>query len=286
MYVSGIPVGLLVDSRGPRPGTILGSIMLGVGYFFQYRAYDSGKGAIGVPWLCVSSFLTGAGSCAAFAGSIKTSALNWPDHRGSATAFPLAAFGLSAFFFATISSWAFPNNTSDFLLLLSTGTFCMVFVSSFALHVVPQPAGYSAITPRRRSASNPLHRTKSGDSKHSNKQDLPEPGRLLSASRTPMFSSQYGEAKAEPLKHDESSKVPNADTDEPSETSSLMSKSSSNASIPGDDDYHDRSTKAKATNHDSPHVDIRGLALLRRIEFWQLFIMLGLLCGIGLMTIK
>ena len=37
MYTAGIPVGLLVDSKGPRPGVVLGSVLLGVGYYFQYR---------------------------------------------------------------------------------------------------------------------------------------------------------------------------------------------------------------------------------------------------------
>ena len=34
------------------------------------------------------------------------------------------------------------------------------------------------------------------------------------------------------------------------------------------------------------HVDIRGLQLLYLIEFWQLFALMGILAGVGLMTIK
>ena len=36
----------------------------------------------------------------------------------------------------------------------------------------------------------------------------------------------------------------------------------------------------------SHRVDIRGLKLLRTAEFWQLFSIMGILTGIGLMTIK
>lgn len=36
----------------------------------------------------------------------------------------------------------------------------------------------------------------------------------------------------------------------------------------------------------SHHVDIRGWDLLRNLEFWQLFAIMGILAGIGLMTIK
>ncbi|KAA6410012.1 MAG: hypothetical protein FRX48_06626 [Lasallia pustulata] len=210
MYASGIPVGLLVDSKGPRPGVFLGSLALGTGYFALHRAYDGGFGATPLPFLCFFAFLTGLGSAAAFSGSIKTSAMNWPNHRGTATAFPLSAFGLSAFFFSTISHFAFPDNTTDFLLLLAVGTFTMSFLGFFFLRVVHHPSAYSAVPVYEgggRNDMNPLHRTKSGDSR-------------LSVTRL------------------------------------------------------------------SQEPDIRGLALLSKLEFWDLFVMLGLMCGVGLMTIN
>lgn len=36
----------------------------------------------------------------------------------------------------------------------------------------------------------------------------------------------------------------------------------------------------------SDAIDIRGLAMLPHIRFWQLFLLLGLLTGVGLMTVK
>jgi hypothetical protein len=39
-------------------------------------------------------------------------------------------------------------------------------------------------------------------------------------------------------------------------------------------------------SHNSHHVDITGFALLNRPEFWQIWILMGLLTGVGLMTIK
>ena len=41
MYASGIPLGLLVDSKGPRPGVLLGSIAIGTGYFAMYKGMTS-----------------------------------------------------------------------------------------------------------------------------------------------------------------------------------------------------------------------------------------------------
>lgn len=41
MYIAGIPVGFLVDSKGPRPGVLLGGLSLGLGYLILQR---------GTPW--------------------------------------------------------------------------------------------------------------------------------------------------------------------------------------------------------------------------------------------
>lgn len=37
MYASGIPLGYLVDTKGPRPGTFIGTVALFVGYFPIHR---------------------------------------------------------------------------------------------------------------------------------------------------------------------------------------------------------------------------------------------------------
>ena len=37
MYACGIPVGLIVDAKGPLPGLLLGAASLGIGYFPIYR---------------------------------------------------------------------------------------------------------------------------------------------------------------------------------------------------------------------------------------------------------
>ena len=207
--------------------------------------------------------------------------MNWPNHRGTATAFPLAAFGLSAFFFATISQFAFADDTTDFLLLLAIGTFTMAFVGFFFLRVVHHPSAYSAVPThggRGRNDMNPLQRTKSGDSRLSVKRLSQEPGRQSATTQDPALL--HDDISTRSPSHNEASEVSNTDTDE---TSSLMSSSSTLGSrdTPCEEDV----SKPDA-GHDSHHLDIRGLALLSKLEFWDLFLMLGLMCGIGLMTIK
>jgi hypothetical protein len=67
--------------------------------------------------------------------------------------------------------------------------------------------------------------------------------------------------------------------DRPStETSSLLS------SGPGDIMDDDDDAASKKSTHSC--IDITGLALLNKPEFWQLWVLMGLLSGVGLMTIK
>lgn len=192
-----------------------------------------------------------------------SAALNWPNHRGTATAFPLSAFGLGALFFTAISFIAFPENTSNYLILSSAGTIGLCYCSVFFLRVVSHSSPYSALPTGERRESNPLNRSKSRDSPHNAGRHSGESGMVSGSS-----SHQHG-AKADPKDSDE--------------TSSLISKSSS--SSPGDVPSPRKNTEADS-DRDSHHLDIRTIGMLRHVEFYQIWLLLGLLTGIGLMTIK
>ncbi|KAI9760387.1 MAG: hypothetical protein M4579_001683 [Chaenotheca gracillima] len=283
MYASGIPLGILVDSKGARPAVILGALSLIVGYYPIHTAYASGPGSMSVASLCFFSLLTGLGSCSAFSASVKVSALNWPEHRGTATAFPLSAFGLSAFFFSSLSSLVFPNDTSDFLLVLSIGTFTLIFVSFFFLRVIPPQPRYSVIPDhgtRSGSSSSQLHRTKSGESRQSAGRYSHEPGTETDDARP---EGDAGDDDAAPKRPSSLKGASEPDDGGMDETSSLMSKST--ASGPGDVPFEGQATESK-DEHSQHHVDIKGLALFSTFEFWQILALLGLLTGVGLMTIN
>ncbi|KAJ4156831.1 hypothetical protein NW754_008471 [Fusarium falciforme] len=210
-YTMGVPIGIFVDQRGPRPAVLGGAVLLAVGYFPLHRAYDSASGS--VPLLCLFSYMSGLGGCMAFAAAVKTSALNWPQHRGTATAFPLAAFGLSAFFFSLLGSVFFPGDPSAFLELLAWGT-CGMTLGGFFFLKVHHQSSYEAVPD-----SEDHHGRQSTSSRHSRQGSSDEP-KVYRSSR----------AVAEP--------------------------------------------------------DIRGLALMRSLGFWQLFTIMGILAGVGLMTIN
>ncbi|RYO75046.1 hypothetical protein DL766_000858 [Monosporascus sp. MC13-8B] len=295
MYSMGIPIGMFVDTKGPRPAVIIGSVLLFVGYYPLHLAYDAGHGS--VAWMSFFSFLSGLGGCTAFASAIKTSALNWPRHRGTATAFPLAAFGLSAFFFALIGSIFFPGSPGRFLLVLACGTSGLTLVGFFFLRVLPPPPHYHAVrtTEPSMSGSQQLRGTASQRSKihRAGRGDSDEPGMSPNATTTTRDASDLGNEATTTTRYTLSQNAGSveqaagsasaASVEEAGETSSLMSRSRSStaSSIPGE------VLVQSSVDMDRSHrVDIRGAALLKNLEFWQLFIVMGILSGIGLMTIN
>ena len=295
MYAMGIPIGMFVDSKGPRPAVAVGAFLLAIGYYPLHVAYENGHGS--VIWMCIFSFFSGLGGCTASASAIKTSAINWPHHRGTATAFPLAAFGLSAFFFSLIGSIFFPGSPGRFLMVLAVGTSGLTLSGFFFLRVLPptSPSHYQAVSnakPSMTEVHRPYRTSLHEPVSHRAGRGAPnESGRSSNVTVAAHDASGQGnEARAS---HDirvsnTSRRASGADdlaapTEEALETSSLVSRSraSSASSLPGE------VLVQSSVDMDRSHrVDIRGAALLSSAEFWQLFVIMGILAGVGLMTIK
>lgn len=190
----------------------------------------------------------------------------------------------------------FPGDTSDFLLLLSCGTTGITFVGFWFLNVVEHGPGkeYQSVAtdeesparlskeqtrhaslfePGRSSNINPskteaLHRLQAG-------QD-PDPEAAGAGHPFDPTSGRSGESSI--LTTAASSTIVAETDDGADETSSLLSSRVS--SVAGEVYVHsvdmDRSHRA----------DIRGWDLVKNVEFWQLFAIMGILAGVGLMTIK
>lgn len=240
MYSLGIPIGIFVDAKGARATVLYGGILLGVGYSMLYNAYLTVSGYF--PLLCLYSFFTGVGGCASFAAAVKISILNWPSCKGTATAFPVAAFGLSAFFFSFFGRLYVGEDTSGFLLLLAVGTTGLVFSGFFFVRVIDQPK--VRVGARKNLDIDQIHASSPNDSE----QDLTylnedvEASDAVTVESTPLILNHL------PVTPEDRDEVPSKDHFEP--------------------------------------VPTRGLQLIFRVEFWQLFTLMGLLAGIALMTIN
>lgn len=298
-YSLGIPIGMMVDKYGSRPGSTLGALCLGMGYFALWRckchdcvfqiesdgfaAYNTGADATTMSWLCLFSYLTGVGSLSAFLGSVKTgrqsdlalaielslvAAMNWPHHRGTAVAFPMAGYGLSAFLFSAMSHLAFPEDTSGLLLLFTIATASMIAVGGVFLRIVPQAYSQAAKSSQ----------TELKELKASVRAEQDEGHRLLHDSGAPHDSVPRSGSQSKNEARYEDLKTP--DSGDEDDTSLLSSQSETCSEDIAPERGHG------VDDNDLRHLDIRGLRLLSMAKFWQIWIVLGLLTGIGLMTIK
>lgn len=261
----GVPIGMFVDERGSRPAVLAGAFLLAIGYVPLCISFEKAVGS--VPVLCFFSYLTGLGGCMAFAGAVKTSALNWPSHRGTATAFPLAGFGLSAFFFSFVGAILFPGSTSSFLLLLAWGTFGLTSIGFFFLKVYPQVSYQEVPTQSSEPSSPGRGRSRS----------VTEPGMLFNPDAVhpnlavpPQAHPESDASRADIFNDTETGDAPST------ETSSLIAGAASAEIVGGSSVDQDMSYR----------LDVRGVKLLFCLDFWQLFSIMAILAGTGLMTIK
>ncbi|EED13194.1 MFS transporter, putative [Talaromyces stipitatus ATCC 10500] len=284
LYCSGFFTGYLTDTRGPRPTLLLGALALFWGYYPLYLAYNHGQDFLSLSSLCFFSWLTGLGGSAAFSGAIKAAASNFPEKSGTATAFPLAAFGLSAFFFSSMAAIFYHGQVGPFLLMLAVGTALMVVVFGVFLRILPPEQPYTAVPER------------DGEDRHQFVYERPaelgrqrtnsESSSLLPSSSTPPYLYDTGDAAQS---NSRGAVKPELDeTRDADDASSLLSKPES-LQDPQNDDGHGRQPHQTDEDDDegsSHYVDVKGLALFTKREFWQQFIMMALLSGIGLMTIN
>ncbi|KAG2365268.1 major facilitator superfamily domain-containing protein [Suillus spraguei] len=90
--------------------------------------------------LIACSFMTGLAGNAGLAAAMNTTAKSFPEtSRGTITGLVLSGFGLSAFFFATIASIAFPGDTSALLFVLGLGTTMPMLLGLMIVRQIPLP---------------------------------------------------------------------------------------------------------------------------------------------------
>lgn len=269
----GSVAGVVTDRFGPTIPITIGAFCLLAGYLILYYAFVYYVPII--PLLAFGSCLGGFGSTLAYSASIKTAALNFPLSRGTAVAFPLAAFGLSAFFFTTLSSLVFPGNTPGFLMLLA------VVTSSLCLLNVP-----FVKTPKRIYKSKPIAPSISQATLDENVEYGTFSGGDSSGSSQPTAPSRhYSEATlVSPLSVGKASKS----SSQPSNGTIISNSASRSATR----NLLDHESQEEITTFPHSHKSIDDLhhsftvwEMFSTVEFWAQFTVLGLLAGVGQMYI-
>ncbi|KAG7441608.1 MFS general substrate transporter [Guyanagaster necrorhizus] len=275
VYSTGPVWGKIVDARGPRILMVASFALLLLGYSGIRLVYDVGlkygQSTISTFTFCLLTLfgcMTGAGGNSALTGGINSTAKSFPERlRASTTGIVLSGFGLSAFLFSSIAHFAFPGDTSSFLLVLSLGTALPEVVGYFFIRPIPLPASEQRHVPEGSAEAISYHENSSQT-------------RLLGSEDTQLIFDQ-----ASPTTH--------AVDYSPGETSALELSPPRSISPPQINTSRHRSQSngrslslaGRILLHEkSPN--IYGWKLWCTFEFWLIFSILLLLSGTGIMYIN
>ena len=253
-------LGRIVDSQGPRILFVLSFALLLGGYSGIKYLYDTGlpSGTSTLPSLSLyilvlCKFLTGCGGFGGLTSSLNSTVKSFPSEevsnkhqsiiivcfnvvnlssqRASVTSLVVAGFGLSAFFFTTLSSTLLRSTTSTFLLVLAMGTSCLMLLGFLVVRPVSLP--------------------KQGSSQ-------------LEDSDEPALSPglQHRDHSQTPLLNDDSIKVRYVRTD--------VTTDGEHSNSVGEVMEATRSVPVSGQEH-STALNVYGKALLNNLDFWLLF---------------
>ncbi|KZP07252.1 MFS general substrate transporter [Athelia psychrophila] len=260
VYSTGPFLGRTADTRGPRPLMVGAFILLLCGYLGIRMIFDLGSSAThptAMFWLLVLfTFMTGAGGNGGLVSSVNATAKTFPDRaRATTTGIVLSGFGLSAFFFSTISHTIYRGDTSSFLLLLAFGTSLPMILGFFFVRRIPLPA------------HDLVNTTEYGVIEEELPEDEPE-STLASGAETPLLGGEPGVGR----------------------TSNSLELSMPRSSL-ADLSHRPRSSIHRPSFADSHRMhlesaDISGKQLLVSLDFWIIVVIMSLLSGTGIMYIN
>ena len=134
----GLPGGVLIDRAGPLVAILVGSICIFLGYFFLNLIWV--HRIQNLVFICLAMVLVGFGSVTSFFAGIKTAQANFSNHRGTAGALPIGAYGLAATPFSIIAAKFFDGRSGNLLAFLAYFCGSIAFIGSWFVHVYPKPA--------------------------------------------------------------------------------------------------------------------------------------------------
>jgi hypothetical protein len=172
----------------------------------------------------------------------------------------MSGFGLSAFFFSSISHILFPGNTSDFLLVLCLGTAIPMVFGFFFVRIIPLPShGVTAVEVGSSDDYQPLATSSGSDELrryNSRSKLLPFQPNMTDEgeSREPMLHHS-------PRTHDDVPHEPLADSVE------LFSSDFQNRNSPGNISHPTREFTSEKIA-EGRGVNLHRWALLKSVDFW------------------
>ncbi|CAI4674472.1 CPA_1a_G0042380.mRNA.1.CDS.1 [Saccharomyces cerevisiae] len=137
----GILAGIVVD-RSPKLSCLIGSMCVFIAYLILNLCYKHEWSSTFL--ISLSLVLIGYGSVSGFYASVKCANTNFPQHRGTAGAFPVSLYGLSGMVFSYLCSKLFGENIEHVFIFLMVACGSMILVGYFSLDIFSNAEGDDA----------------------------------------------------------------------------------------------------------------------------------------------
>lgn len=276
VYLSSPIWGRFIDKRGPQTALISAAILVPIGYAGLSASYNRDWSLHSTSMLFFLNLLTGLGNSGGFTAAMNAQAKSWGgSRRGTATALVLSGFGLSAFFYSTLSHWLFPGNTGDYLLLLAFGSMTSMLIGLGLIKIIP-PIEHldreeQGVRNNNQSWLKYLRRRTSSDiGARATIWQQPE---ALSADTTD-DEENHAEGSNAPSTALRAGEGEREEEEVDPESQSLLS---------GRDECKTRSNRAEIDPH---QIDISGRRLFKQVDFYLIFFVMTLVSGAGLLLIN
>ncbi|GAK62491.1 MFS general substrate transporter [Moesziomyces antarcticus] len=265
VYLSSPLWGRFIDKRGPHTALVVAAVLVPLGYAGLSASYTGEWRMHSTPLLFVLNLLTGLGNSGGFTAAMNAQAKSWGgSRRGTATALVLSGFGLSAFFYSTLSHLLFPGNTGDYLLLLAFGSMASMLIGLGLIKIIPPletPA--PAHAERSEGGSGYLRRRTSSD---------------IGARATVWHQPEA--LSAEATDDEDDARAPHAGGSRDITPAEEVDPEAQGL-LSGRDE-----SKRPGREVDPAHIDISGRKLFGQPDFYLIFLVMTLVSGAGLLLIN
>ncbi|SNX81493.1 uncharacterized protein MEPE_00198 [Melanopsichium pennsylvanicum] len=276
VYLSSPLWGRFIDNRGPQTALIVAAILVPMGYAGLSMSYTGQWSQHSTTVLFALNLLTGLGNSGGFTAAMNAQAKSWGgSRRGTATALVLSGFGLSAFFYSSLSHLLFPGNTGDYLLLLAFGSMTSMLIGLGLIKIIPPIDAIEVGQVETATRGNGNYRRRRASSEISARATVWHQPEALSNDPTDDEEDEE-EERLDPRSgaHASSSRTQDDTETNISESQGLLTG-------------RDESKRSKIrTEVDPAHIDISGRRLFKQIDFYLIFLVMTLVSGAGLLLIN
>lgn len=289
VYLSSPLWGRFIDKRGPQTALIVAAILVPIGYAGLSMSYTGDWGMHSTSMLFGLNLLTGLGNSGGFTAAMNAQAKSWGgSRRGTATALVLSGFGLSAFFYSSLSHLLFPGNTGDYLLLLAFGSMASMLIGLGLIKIIPPIESSDEREGAPRAA-----RAHGGGGGHLRRRTSSDIGARATIWQEPEALSadptddEQEDQEASHLRPHSSAALPSSSCD----TTAAVHSDNENIDpesqglLSGRDESK-RTSARGGVEIDPAHIDISGRRLFTQIDFYLIFFVVTLVSGAGLLLIN